>query len=197
MNSFPDRPYDNIGAYCDDYLQQLARAGASIDHDKLTKAAELLNHAFEAGAWLFVCGNGGSAADAMHIAGELVGRYKRERRGYNAIALGVDVAVTTAWSNDYSFESIFERQVEALGAPGGVVWGLSTSGNSENVVRALIKAKDGGMQTLAMTGEGGGRLAGIADILVAVPSSDTPRIQEVHTALYHYVCETVERRLTE
>ena len=146
---------------------------------------------------LLICGNGGSAADAMHIAGELVGRYKRERRGFNAIALGVDPAVTTAWSNDYAFESIFERQVEALGAPGGVVWGLSTSGNSENVVRALIKAKDGGMQTLAMTGEGGGRLAEIADILVAVPSSDTPRIQEVHTALYHYVCETVERRLTE
>ncbi len=146
---------------------------------------------------LLICGNGGSAADAMHIAGELVGRYKRERRGFNAIALGADAAVTTAWGNDYAFETIFERQVEALGAPGGVVWGLSTSGNSENVVRALIKAKDGGMQTLAMTGEGGGRLAAIADILVAVPSSDTPRIQEVHTALYHYVCETVERRLTE
>ena len=186
-----------LGSYLADLGETIEATRAAGLDGPIEAAIDAIATALAARKPLLICGNGGSAADAMHIAGELVGRYKRERRGYNAIALGVDAAVTTAWSNDYSFESIFERQVEALGAPGGVVWGLSTSGNSENVVRALIKAKDGGMQTLAMTGEGGGRLAGIADILVAVPSSDTPRIQEVHTALYQYVCETVERRLTE
>jgi D-sedoheptulose 7-phosphate isomerase len=144
---------------------------------------------------LLLCGNGGSAADAMHIAGELVGRYRLERAGLKAIALGVDPAVATAWSNDYAYDSLFARQVEALGEPGGVVWGISTSGTSENVVRALAKGRETGMRTLALTGAGGGDVAEHADILIAVPSADTARVQETHTCLYHYICEQVEKRL--
>lgn len=158
-------------------------------------AIDAIMTAFKAGHPLLLCGNGGSAADAMHIAGELVGRYKRERAGLKAIALGADAAVTTAWGNDYDFDSLFERQVEALGASGGVVWGISTSGNSENVVRALAKARALAMTTIALTGAGGGRVAGEADIVIPVPSVDTPRIQELHTCVYHYICEQVELRV--
>lgn len=186
-----------LGSYLADLVRAVeATAAADID-TAVEGAIDAIVSAFSAGKPLLICGNGGSAADAMHIAGELVGRYKLERRGFNAIALGADAAVTTAWGNDYSFDTIFERQVEALGAPGGVVWGLSTSGNSENVVRALNKAKECDMCAFAMTGASGGRLGEIADILVAVPVSDTPRIQEIHTALYHYICDRVERRLAE
>jgi len=186
-----------LGSYLSDFMRTIEATRAADLDGPIEAAIDAIAAALDARKPLLICGNGGSAADAMHIAGELVGRYKRERRGFNAIALGADAAVTTAWGNDYAFETIFARQVEAFGAPGGVVWGLSTSGNSENVVRALIAAKDSGMRTLAMTGAGGGRLAEVADILVAVPSSDTPRIQEVHTALYHYVCEAVEQRLAD
>jgi len=144
---------------------------------------------------VLVCGNGGSAADAMHIAGELVGRYLLDRPAYKVVSLGTDPAVTTAWSNDFGYETLFARQVEGLGESGGVLWCLSTSGNSENVVRAAAAAKDRGMTTIAFTGRGGGRLAN-SDILVTVPSESTAHIQEVHTCLYHYVCEQVECRLT-
>ncbi len=156
---------------------------------------ETLVRVIGAGKPVLVCGNGGSAADAMHIAGELVGRYLLDRPAYKVISLGSDPAVTTAWSNDFGYESLFARQVEGLGERGGVLWCLSTSGNSENVVRAADAAKNQGMTTIAFTGRGGGRLAN-SDILVAVPSPSTPRIQEVHTCLYHYVCEQVEHRLT-
>ncbi|MEE2694101.1 MAG: SIS domain-containing protein [Pseudomonadota bacterium] len=145
---------------------------------------------------VLVCGNGGSAADAMHIAGELVGRFLVNRPPYKVVALGTDPAITTAWSNDFEFETIFSRQVEGLGEAGGVVWALSTSGNSENIIRALSAAKAKGMKTVAFTGRGGGRAA-MADMLVSVPSDSTPRIQEIHTFLYHYVCGEVERRLSK
>ncbi len=164
--------------------------------DAPTSAAiDVVVAALAAGHPLLICGNGGSATDANHIAGELVGRYRRERRGLKAIALTADPAVITAWSNDYGFDGVFARQVEALGAPGGVVMGLSTSGNSENVVRALDVARHNDMTTIALTGAGGGRLAPLADILIAVPADETARVQELHTVLYHYMCENIERRL--
>ena len=155
-----------------------------------TLVAALANH-----RCVLVCGNGGSAADAMHIAGELVGRFLVNRPPYKVLALGTDPAITTAWSNDFEFETIFSRQVEALGEAGGVVWALSTSGNSENIIRALSAAKAKDMKTIAFTGRGGGRAA-MADMVVSVPSDSTPRIQEVHTFLYHYVCGEVEKRLS-
>jgi len=153
--------------------------------------------ALRAGLPLLVCGNGGSAADAQHITAELVGRFLRERQGLRVICLADNAPVLTAWANDYSYESVFSRQVEAYGAPGAVLLGLSTSGNSPNVVAAFAKAKEMGMTTVALTGEGGGRLAPLADHLLAVPSRSTPLIQQAHLCLYHYLCGAVERELAD
>lgn len=144
---------------------------------------------------LLVCGNGGSASDAMHIAGELVGRYLKERRAFKVVALSADPVIITAIGNDYGYEHVFERQVEALAETNGILLALSTSGNSPNVVNACKKAKALCMYTIALTGAGGGKLKGIADILIDVPSSSTPRIQEAHLSLYHYICQQVEAAL--
>ncbi len=148
--------------------------------------------ALAAGRPLLVCGNGGSAADAEHIAGELVGRFLQERRGLPVISLVSNAAVLTAWSNDYGYDTVFSRQVEAYGQQGGVLLGLSTSGNSPNVVLALEAARARGMTTIGMTGEGGGRMAPLCDHLLAVPSRATPAIQQVHLCLYHCFCAGVE-----
>lgn len=162
---------------------------------QISEAIDLLVERLSAGNKLLVCGNGGSAADAMHICAELVGRFYKERQALPAIALNTDPAVLTAWSNDYSYRSVFSRQVEALGKPGDVVWGLSTSGNSENVVAALRTARELGASTIALTGQGGGAMAEYADVLLAVPLSVTPRIQEAHALTYHIICEAVEAEL--
>lgn len=146
---------------------------------------------------LLVCGNGGSAADAQHIVGEMVGRFLKERKAIKAISLCCNPSVLTAWSNDYSFETVFSRQVEAYGEKGGVLLGLSTSGNSANVVRAFQAARRAGMTTIALTGEGGGKLAPLSDFLFAVPSQSTPAIQQVHVCLYHYFCAGVETALSD
>ncbi len=153
--------------------------------------------ALRAGRPLLACGNGGSAADAEHIVGELVGRFLRERRALRAICLVSNPAVITAWSNDYSFETVFSRQVEAYAEPGGVLIGLSTSGNSGNVVRAFEAARAAGMTTIGFTGEGGGRMAPLSDHLFAVPSRSTPAIQQVHLCLYHCFCAAVEAALAD
>ncbi|MBM4232226.1 MAG: SIS domain-containing protein [Gammaproteobacteria bacterium] len=142
---------------------------------------------------ILICGNGGSASDALHISGELVGRFLIERRALDVVCLNANVSVLTAWSNDYDYASVFARQVEAHGRAGGILWGLSTSGNSANVVAAFETARSLGMHTLALTGEGGGRLAGLADILIDVPSRETPRIQELHLPIYHFICEAIEQ----
>ena len=155
-------------------------------------AIDLLIERLQAGNKLLVCGNGGSAADAMHICAELVGRFLRNRRPLPAIALNANQAILTALSNDYSFESVFSRQVEALANPGDVVWGISTSGNSKNVLEALRMARKLKARTIALTGETGGAIAEHADVLLAVPLSSTPRIQEVHVVTYHIICEAVE-----
>lgn len=144
---------------------------------------------------LLICGNGGSAADAEHIAGELVARFLKERRGLPVISLVSNPAVLTAWANDYSYETVFSRQVEAYGRRGGVLLGLSTSGNSKNVVLAMEAARGLGMTTIGMTGEGGGKMAALCDHLFAVPSRFTPAIQEVHLCLYHHYCAAVEAAL--
>jgi len=144
---------------------------------------------------VLICGNGGSASDAMHIAGELVGRYMKERRAFKAIALSADPAVLTAIGNDYGYENVFSRQVEALAETNGIFIALSTSGNSPNVVKACATAKKLCMYTIAITGEGGGKLKDIAHILIDVPSKSTPRIQESHHCIYHYICQQVEAAL--
>lgn len=158
-------------------------------------AARLLAEAFEAGNKLLVFGNGGSSADAQHICGELVGRFLKERRALPAIALTANQAVLTAWANDYSYDEVFSRQIEACGCPGDVAWGISTSGNSRNVIAALRTARERGLRTIALTGKGGGAMAAWADVLLAVPLVETPRIQEVHLVTYHAICATVEQLL--
>jgi D-sedoheptulose 7-phosphate isomerase len=133
----------------------------------------------------------------MHITGELVARFLRDRRAFRVICLSENPVVLTAWGNDVTFETVFARQVEAYGGEGAVLLGLSTSGTSRNVVAAFEQARRMRMQTIAFTGEGGGALAPLTDFLLAVPSRRTPLIQQVHLCLYHYICEHVERRLAE
>ncbi len=158
-------------------------------------AIDAISAALGADLPLLVCGNGGSASDAMHITGELVGRFLKERRALNCICLSSNPAVLTAWSNDYSYETVFSRQTEAYAKAGGVILGISTSGNSGNVVEAFKVARANGMTTIGLTGEGGGRMAEWTDILIDVPSRSTPFIQQVHICLYHYICEMVEAKL--
>jgi D-sedoheptulose 7-phosphate isomerase len=161
----------------------------------MDRAVALTADALGAGRPLLVCGNGGSAADAQHIVGELVARFLKERRALKAICLASNPAVLTAWSNDYAYDTVFARQVEAYAEPGGVLMGLSTSGNSRNVVLAMEAARERGMATIGLTGEGGGRMAALCDVLLAVPSRFTPAIQQVHLVLYHCFCAAVEERL--
>jgi len=161
---------------------------------RVESAVDLLCRVVKERKPLLVCGNGGSASDALHISGELVGRFLIERAPIDVICLNANVSVLTAWSNDYDYASVFARQVEAHGRAGGVLWGISTSGNSGNVVSAFEAARRLGMHTLALTGAGGGRLAAQTDVLIDVPSRSTPRIQEMHLPIYHYICEELEKR---
>jgi D-sedoheptulose 7-phosphate isomerase len=183
-----------------DAFEEVSRGLRLVLEDKsfvaaVERAADLLITSFSAGNKLLVFGNGGSAADALHICGELVGRFARERRGLPAIALSANQAVLTAWGNDYSFDTIFARQVEALGVRGDVAWGISTSGNSRNVVNALKAGRAAGLRTIALTGQAGGEAGGVCDVLLAVPLTSTPRVQEVHTITYHIICAAVEESL--
>jgi D-sedoheptulose 7-phosphate isomerase len=173
----------------------LAAARAHKGVAEAERAIDIISEALGANRPLLVCGNGGSASDAMHIAGELVGRFLKERRALNCICLSSNPSVLTAWSNDYSYETVFSRQVEAYAAPGGVILGISTSGNSTNVVEAFKTAKSLGMKTIGLTGESGGKMAEWSDVLIDVPSRSTPLIQQVHICIYHYICEMVEARL--
>jgi len=154
----------------------------------LEEIAHRLAQALRSGNKLLIMGNGGSAADAQHIAAELIGRYKIERRGLAAIALTTDSSVLTAWSNDHSFEAVFSRQVEALARPGDIVWGISTSGNSPNVVRAFATAREIGAVTFGLLGRDGGELAALSDLAVIVPLAATDQIQAAHMLIYHALC---------
>jgi len=155
-------------------------------------AAQAISDALKAGHKLLVFGNGGSAADAQHLATELVGRFQRERAGMAAIALTTDSSILTAVGNDYSFKHVFARQVEALGQPGDVAMGISTSGESPNVVAALQAARAKRLKTVAITGRDGGSVGRVADFHVNVPDQNTQRVQEVHMTLLHVICEAIE-----
>lgn len=160
------------------------------------EVANAISHCFAQGGKLLLCGNGGSAADAQHFAGEFVGRFKAsDRPGLPAIALTADTAIITAWANDFAYEQIFARQVEAYGRPGDIVFGISTSGRSRNVIQAFEAAKSRGMKTIALVGKDGGDMKQIADLALIVPSADTQHIQEVHIVLIHMLCELVEERV--
>jgi D-sedoheptulose 7-phosphate isomerase len=155
-------------------------------------AAQAIADALKAGHKLLVFGNGGSASDAQHVAAELVGRFQRERAAMAAIALTADTSVLTSVGNDYSFKQVFVRQVEALGRAGDVAMGMSTSGESPNVVAALQTAKARGLRTIALTGRDGGSVGRAAEIHVNVPDENTARVQEVHRTLLHVMCEVIE-----
>jgi len=155
----------------------------------------LLVAAFKDGKKLIVMGNGGSAADAQHLAAEIVGRFKMERRALPAIALTTDTSILTAVGNDYGFEQIFSRQVEALAGPGDVVVGISTSGNSPNVQLALQVAAGKGCRTVALLGKDGGSIKALAELPLVVTSQDTPRVQEGHITIIHIVCDLLEKAL--
>ncbi len=165
--------------------------------DAVIKVSNIVADTFNSGGKLLIFGNGGSSTDASHIAAEFVGRFKMERPALPAIALNTDMAILTAVANDYGFTDIFVRQLKAHAQEGDVVIGISTSGNSPNVVKAIEAAKSRGLKTIVFTGEKGSQLDSVADHVLAVPSSDTPRIQETHITLGHVLCQMVEEILFE
>jgi D-sedoheptulose 7-phosphate isomerase len=162
---------------------------------QLTAVARELTTCLKNGNKVLLCGNGGSAADAQHLAAELVGRFRKERRGLAALALTTDTSVLTAVGNDFSFEEIFSRQVEALGNAGDVLVAISTSGTSKNVLAAVRKARSMRLRTIGLLGSRGGQIAALVDHAIIVPSSDAQRIQECHITLAHILCELVELSL--
>ena len=159
----------------------------------LTAAAEALISAYRAGHKALFFGNGGSAADAQHLAAEFVGRYLREREPMPALALNANSSAVTAIGNDYGYEEVFARQLQALATPGDVAVAISTSGNSPNVTQAVMSARRLGLFTIGLTGASGGRLRSLVDVLIAVPSQETPRIQECHILAGHALCDAVEQ----
>ena len=165
--------------------------------DTIIEVANLIADTFNMGGKLLLFGNGGSAADASHIAAEFVNRFKMERPAFPAIALNTDMAVLTSIANDYNYDSVFERQLKALGQAGDVVIAISTSGSSPNVIKAVEAAKRKKIKTIAFTGEKGDRLASLSDYVFAIPSNNTPRIQETHITLAHVLCQMVEEILFE
>lgn len=179
-------------------LQAHCSVMTAIERDlvpQIAAAVDLVATSLAEGKKLLVMGNGGSAADAQHLAAEIVGRFKLERRGLPAIALTTDSSILTALGNDYGFDQIFRRQIEALAAAGDVVIGISTSGNSRNVYEALLLAEETGCVTIGLLGRDGGAIKEVVDLEITIPSSDTPRIQEGHSAIIHIICDLVEKRL--
>ena len=159
----------------------------------ISKIAETIISSLRSGNKLIVFGNGGSAADAQHIAAEFINRFRRERKALAALALTTDTSNLTAIGNDYSFDNVFSRQIEALGKSGDVAMAISTSGNSPNVLNGVGQAKELGITTVGVTGEHGGKLKDHVDICFQAPSQSTPRIQEVHITVAHVICDLVEK----
>lgn len=173
----------------------MAVVAASAYPEAVDRAVEVLAECFTTGHRLLVFGNGGSSADAQHLTAELVGRFSDDRPPFAAIALTTNQAILTAWSNDHSFDDVFARQIEALGQAGDVALGISTSGDSANVVNALRRAGQRGLKRIALTGRTGGAVAGECDVLLAVPLDATSEIQEAHLVTYHAICGALEARL--
>ncbi|HXT71647.1 MAG TPA: SIS domain-containing protein [Vicinamibacterales bacterium] len=159
----------------------------------IVEAVRVMREALGSGRHVWVFGNGGSAADAQHFATELVGRFARERKGLAVTALTADTALLTAVANDYGFEQVFARQIEAVGKPGDVAMGITTSGASANVNRALQKARDAGLRTIGLTGRDGGDTGRLVDVHVNVPGMTSPQVQAVHRTVIHVMCELIER----
>ncbi|MFH1420644.1 MAG: D-sedoheptulose 7-phosphate isomerase [Candidatus Aenigmatarchaeota archaeon] len=176
-------------------INESMEAKKNMDPEIISKIVDIIVDTYRNNKKVLIFGNGGSAADAQHVAGELVGRFKLERRALACVALSTDTSIMTAYANDYSFDSVFVRQVEALANPGDVAIGISTSGNSKNVVKAIEKAKSIGAVTVGFTGISGGAMKSLCDICFCAPSTNTPRVQECHELAYHIICNLVEKKL--
>ena len=177
------------------FKQHIALAqqvGESRILEQIAASAVIIKNSLKNGKKVLFCGNGGSAADSQHLAAEFVGRFQKERVGLPAIALTVDTAILTAVANDYGYDTVFARQVQALGNDGDVLVGLSTSGNSKNVLAAIDVAKAKGMQCIGLTAQGGGKMAEVCDICMSVPGPVTARAQEIHILIGHILCELVD-----
>ncbi len=174
-------------------LKAIAESGAG----DIELAAQLIISAYKNGGKVVLLGNGGSAADAQHLAGELVGKFMLKRQAFPAIALTTNSSILTAVANDWSYDTVFSRQVEALVTEKDIIIGISTSGNSPNVIEAIKLGKKKGAKTIALTGGDGGKLADAVDLVLSVPSDITPRIQEAHITIGHIICELVERELAD
>jgi D-sedoheptulose 7-phosphate isomerase len=170
-------------------LAQLSQTGI----ETIAAAAEMITQALKKGRTVYICGNGGSAADAQHIAGELVGRFTRERKALAAVALSTDTSILTSIANDYAYEKVFARQVEALVREGDILWAFSTSGTSANIIAAAELAKEQGASLLAFTGKDDTTLERLADICICAGSESTARSQEIHQLAYHIICDLVEQ----
>ena len=187
---------DFVDAYLDESLVALTALQSAPRHREVMAAmAEIIVGALRQGGKLMICGNGGSAGDAQHIAGEFIGRLMYDRAPLAAIALTTDSSVLTAVANDYGYPHIFERQVLGLGRPGDVLLGISTSGTSPNVVRALTAARETGLATLGFTGARGGAMGDHCDLLLEAPSANTAIVQQLHIVAAHIVCALVERQM--
>ena len=181
-----------------EFLSHLEVINLTIEtmQEKLEQASLLVVETLKNGNKVLLCGNGGSAADAQHIAAELVGRYKSDRRGLPAIALTTDTSILTSVGNDYGYEKIFDRQVEALANKGDLIIGISTSGNSKNIVNALKLGRELDCKTLGFSGREGGVMNELCDVNLIVPSNNTPRIQEMHILFGHIICQIVDDELS-
>jgi D-sedoheptulose 7-phosphate isomerase len=194
---FPSAPdeqaalYDRVLAAAASAHEEMRRHGPAA----AIAAVGAMANAVQSGGKVVVFGNGGSAADAQHMAAELVGRLERERPAIAAVALSTDTSILTAVANDYGFERVFARQIDALGRSGDVALAISTSGNSKNVLAGVAAARERGLTVIALTGHDGGELGRRADVHLNVPVADTARAQEVHRTLLHILCELVERQL--
>jgi len=174
---------------------QVKEAFLNDNLSKLVKVVDAVTAALKGGKKVLLFGNGGSAADAQHIAAEFVNRFQIERPPLPAIALTTDTSIITSIANDYDFSEVFDKQIRAIGQAGDIAWGFSTSGSSPNVLKALETAKKMGMVTVGLTGKDGGRIAAIVDVALNVPSGSVPRIQEAHITVGHVICEMVDFRL--
>jgi D-sedoheptulose 7-phosphate isomerase len=171
----------------------LIQQSGEIFADKIMQISDALIEVYIRKNKLLIAGNGGSAADAQHISGELVNKFYHDREAFSAIALSTDTSILTSWANDKHFDYVFERQVEAHGKEGDALMVLSTSGNSQNLVNAVHKAKEKHMITISLLGKNGGRLKGLCDYEIIIPHSDTARIQEAHKVIYHTICQLIEQ----
>jgi D-sedoheptulose 7-phosphate isomerase len=180
---------------CFNELSDILKRTLEREKKNIEKIVSLVLEALKNNKKLLICGNGGSAAESQHFAAELVGRFKMNRKGIPAVALTTDTAIITALGNDFGFDSIFAKQLEALGRKGDVLCCLSTSGTSDNLIMASLRAKEQNIPTVSLLGKDGGKMKEISEISIMVPSQDTARIQEVHLIIIHIICEMIEKKL--